>query len=264
MRTMGTSNLKAATILAALAMATPAAAQDGPANWSGLYVGAHGGWASSSTSGTLGYNDAAFPGFTAADIFNPVERDLSDADGWLGGVQIGYNHQISALVIGLEADIAHVEGDASGSFTSADTFTTWNIDSDIHSLATLRGRLGFAAGPLLPYVTGGFAWARSDAENAVTCVGCPVTPWATGDSTESHFGWVAGGGVEWALGSGWSLKSEYLYVDLGRQNHQFVGTAMSGTKEVSPGIYDYRSDSFDSEMTLQTVRLGVNYRFNGH
>lgn len=245
-------------------LALPAAAQDAP-DWSGLYVGAHGGWASSSTSGALGYNDPAFPGITAADVFGSVDRDLIDADGWLGGVQIGYNHQISAIVVGIEADIAHVESDASGSFTTTDTFSTWSIDSDIHSLATLRGRLGFVAGPVLLYGTGGLAWARSTSENNVTCTGCPAAPWATGSATESHFGWVAGGGAEWALGGGWSLKGEYLYVDLGRQNHQFVGTALSGlpADETSPGsgVYHYRSDSFDSEMTLQTVRVGVNYRF---
>jgi len=258
--------MASSVFVAAMALTLPAAAQDAPADWSGLYIGLHGGWASSSTSGALGYNDAAFPNITAVDVFGSVDRDLSDADGWLGGVQIGYSHQVGAIVLGIEADIAHIDGDASGAFTTADGFTTWNITSDIHSLATLRGRLGFVAGPLLIYGTAGPAWARSTSENSVACVGCPVTPWATGEATESHFGWSAGAGAEWALGGGWSLKGEYLYVDLGRQNHQFVGTALSGAPadETSPGsgVYRYQSDSFDSEMTLQSVRVGINYRFS--
>ena len=32
-------------------------------------------------------------------------------------------------------------------------------------------------------------------------------------------GWTAGGGAEYALGYGWSVKGEYLYVDFGVPPH---------------------------------------------
>jgi len=33
--------------------------------------------------------------------------------------------------------------------------------------------------------------------------------------TDRRTGWTVGGGVEYALGCGWSIRGEYLYVDLG-------------------------------------------------
>lgn len=58
-------------------------------NWTGFYIGAHGGygWSNFSGDGTFGPGSAT-------------------AKGFLGGGQLGYNYQIGQFVIGAEADAA--------------------------------------------------------------------------------------------------------------------------------------------------------------
>ncbi len=46
----------------------------------------------------------------------------------------------------------------------------------------------------------------------------------------------------------WSVKGEYLYVDLGRANHSFAFTGL-------PTLND------SAHVTLNVVRAGVNFRF---
>ena len=47
--------------------------------------------------------------------------------------------------------------------------TTWHVTTDWHSLGTLRGRAGIAAGPVLFYGTAGLAWAIVKTDNKVDC-----------------------------------------------------------------------------------------------
>ena len=57
----------------------------------------------------------------------------------------------------------------------------------------------------------------------------------------THLSWTAGGGIEQALGAGWSGKTEYLYAEYGSRDY-FGGP----------------SGSID----VHTVKLGFNYHFN--
>lgn len=62
-------------------------------------------------------------------------------------------------------------------------------------------------------------------------------------------GWTAGGGIEWAFSLGWSMKAEYLYVDLG-----------------SDRFFDPADVSFitrDVDLRQHIVRAGINYRWGG-
>lgn len=259
--------LRTITIAAALAATVTATAQaEGPKAWSGLYIGAHGGAVWGSSTGTLGYDDAAFPGVTAADIFADTKREF-DFKGWSGGGNIGWNWQSGPMVFGIEADMSAVHNtETKFSATTADTFTTWNMESRLYSLGTLRGRLGVSLHDnFMVYGTAGGAWGLVETSNKVTCVGCPTDPWAEGTERKSHLGFAAGGGAEWLLHPNVSLRVEYLYVNLGSVKHTFVGTALSGlpADETSPGsgVYHYKSDSFDHDLTFQTVRGGINIKF---
>ena len=60
-------------------------------------------------------------------------------------------------------------------------------------------------------------------------------------------GWTAGGGVEAVLAPRWTVKAEYLYVDLG--NHG-VFTDTVGGLPVTENI----------KMRTSIVRVGVNYK----
>jgi outer membrane immunogenic protein len=74
-------------------------------------------------------------------------------------------------------------------------------------------------------------------------------------TSNTAVGWTLGGGVEWKFAPAWSLKVEYLYVDLGSQSTT-IGYAYT-----SPG------PSFTSTLTSTVnerdniVRAGLNYKF---
>lgn len=232
-------------------------------NWSGLYLGGHVGYMSGEFAGALTYDDPAFPGIKGSDIFSPHTGSV-DAEGFIGGGQIGFNVQHGRLVWGIVADISGTDVSETASFTTKDGNTTWNIGADIDYVGTVRGKIGLATGSLFLYGTGGFAYAGISANNAVSCVGCPIDPWATGASDKVHTGWVVGGGGEVKLAPRLSLGVEYLYVDLGNEQHTFVGTAHSGTVPVGGGMFDYRSDGIDMDYDFQTVRVLLNYQLYGN
>jgi outer membrane immunogenic protein len=101
-------------------------------------------------------------------------------------------------------------------------------------LGTARGRIGYAFDRLLPYVTGGLATGNVTA--AVPGIG---------SAGNTSTGWTIGAGVELALTGNWTVKAEYLYVDLGT----FDCAACGGTPPAGVGF------------ATNVVRAGVNFRF---
>ncbi|HSP50944.1 MAG TPA: outer membrane protein [Pseudolabrys sp.] len=139
----------------------------------------------------------------------------------------GYNYQMGQAVFGLEGDgdWSNIRGSTSGGActgTSCETRNSW--------LATARGRLGYALGRFMPYVTGGAAFG--DIKTSIAGVG---------DTRTTKTGWTVGGGLEAAIAGPWTAKVEYLYVDLGD-----TGTVVPGANA-----------SFHTNI----VRAGLNYRF---
>ncbi len=134
-------------------------------------------------------------------------------------------------MFGVEGDIDWA--DINGSTTNAcpagcKTSDTW--------LSTVRGRLGYAAGRFMPFVTGGAAFGDIQAST-------PGFPQGSADRT----GWTVGGGLEAALAGHWTAKVEYLYVDLGSFNCGLNCGAGLTTDNVS----------FQANL----LRAGVNYKF---
>jgi outer membrane immunogenic protein len=72
--------------------------------------------------------------------------------------------------------------------------------------------------------------------------------------SQTKAGWVAGAGIEAALGGGWTGKVEYLHMDLGSVS----GTFMSATTFPLRGTF-----VATSRVTDEIMRVGVNYRFGG-
>lgn len=197
--------------------------REGPYNWQGLYLGLNTGY------GWGNDNAASFSAFGGSS--GAINRS-----GWFGGGQVGYNAQFNYLVLGLEADlqgadISDTTGLAGGAFTQASTNIDW--------FSTIRGRIGYAAGPALLYFTGG--WAFADVNSNVTSSSGGTTVSMSSDDIQS--GYTLGGGVEWAFAPNWSLKTEYLYVDLGKETWSSpVGT-------------------YSTDTDFHTARVGLNYRF---
>lgn len=161
-------------------------------DWSGFYIGVHGGygWADSDAEFTNGLAGA-------------VDLDL---DGFFGGGQVGYNFVFgNGLLVGVEADysFAEIDGSALG-------FNATTVSMDINSMASVRARLGYTMDRFLPYVTAGWAWADVDRYNSFT-----------GQTLSENFdGFTVGAGVEYAINMNWSAGLEYRYTDFG--NATFV------------------------------------------
>jgi outer membrane immunogenic protein len=125
-------------------------------NWTGFYVGGH-----------VGYGWAE-------------DNAGVEADGFLGGLQVGYNwHFAPNFVFGIEGDI---------SWTGVESPANVKLDY----IATIRARLGYAVNNVMFYGTGGYA--RTELSTGFT-----------GD------GYALGVGLEWAFSRNWSAKVEYMY-----------------------------------------------------
>jgi outer membrane immunogenic protein len=85
----------------------------------------------------------------------------------------------------------------------------WISQTQERWLVTARGKLGWAVwDKSMVYVTGGAAWAKIDTSEFL--VGNQT---GTGhQESNTRTGWTVGAGYEYALGYGWSIKGEYLYV----------------------------------------------------
>jgi len=239
----------AATAVIALCSAPALAAPPPVFNWTGFYVGGHIG--SSVQHGQLN-------GLPIGSTFiGPVPTPAIEFrnDGVVLGGQLGYNLQLlSNWVAGVEADISRSHRSSSGSFNIPGfpfPGSSGTAEFKTDSFATLRGRLGYAAGNLLFYGTGGLAWTRASlsTSGSAFCFCIPVFvgffPFA---SSDSHWvqGWTAGGGVDYAFAPNWFVRLEYLRVDFGTKN--FVVDPVLGSTLPLASRFD-------------VVRFGLNYKF---
>ena len=233
-----------------------------PYSWTGFYVGINGGyswgpWHSTDLSGVT------------------VDPKV---DGWLGGLQAGYNWQIDQRwVIGLEGDIqitgekdsdpgisitTDVQG--TGNFAAFHTITSTTVANEwkFPWFGTFRGRVGALIDPtLLIYGTGGLAVGNFKVSSAATTttqtfrgvvgtttnpLGPPVTTGGGSVSeTTTRVGWALGAGLEKKFTPNWSAKLEYLYLDFG------TDTFFSDT-----------GSNLDIKLRDHILRVGLNYRFN--
>jgi outer membrane immunogenic protein len=233
--------------LAPITKASPAAAVY---NWTGFYLGANAGygWARNSDRITA-VNDAA--GLIAN---SSIATSLPiDADGFVGGGQIGYNWQISPLwVVGLESDIAWTDLNGNVSVPGPnDTSRIMTGTQKLDWLGTVRGRVGVTpVARTLLFLTGGFAYGQGSLATALTRnTGCAFNNCQQGATSGTLTGWTVGGGAEWAFAANWSAKAEYLYYDLGSLSHGMIDPNFASTFNAS------------ADFTGHIVRLGVNYRF---
>jgi outer membrane immunogenic protein len=210
-------------ILAAAFASTAAQAQDA-SSLEGFHVGVF-----------AGHSSGSYESTTTAEIdHEPSGKDY--------GIQVGWLMPMDAMQWGVVADYSDtsIEGEDSITVQGFDSFSF----HDVNSLATLRARLGFAVGRAVIFGTAGFAMADLDNHMIVSRAGVEVG--RDGDDT-SHTGWAAGFGVEYPVTDRVSVSAEYLRMDLGED-------------DVSLDIGGFPfNDSGD--LALNTLRLGVNFRF---
>lgn len=214
-------------------------------NWTGVYGGLHVGYG----AGMKDWSTSSF------DYI---------AKGPFGGAQLGVNQQIGNWVIGLEGDVSWADikgaqtitvGGGPIAFTSVGSATT-----KIDAIATIAGRLGFAADRWLVYVKGGGAWAHESHTISVTQQTAgpfPFTQIATAAGTEARFGGMAGLGAEYAFLGHWSAKAEYNYFDFGSGPRDVRLTGFLSNGAVStPATF-----TATIPQQIHLFKLGLNYRF---
>ncbi|MGE0769330.1 MAG: outer membrane beta-barrel protein [Hyphomicrobiaceae bacterium] len=197
-------------------------------NWTGFYGGLL-------TGANWGRPDFTFPVGTTT---NP------DYAGYLIGGQVGYDLQTGPLVFGIAADTSYTDGEGGQSCPNGVFFT---CKSKMEQLSMVTGRIGLAHDRALVYVKGGVAFA--DVSLGYSPNGGPTVAALQGllpadSASETMTGWTAGAGFEFAFLGGWSANAEYMYYDLGKEHFN-------------------TASNFDADVTGNTVRFGLNYRF-GH
>jgi outer membrane immunogenic protein len=198
-------------------------------DWTGFYVGVNGGgsWGESRQDHVLN------PSMTTGDF---------PGAGWLAGGTIGFNAQIDQVVYSLEGDLdwARFKG------SSACGLDVLSCTTQSDYLGTVRARLGYVwADRWLPYMTGGAAFGD-------IIQGFSPAVGTNSGTTSNRVGWTVGGGIQVGLAGPWpgkwSIKMEYLYVDLGTFSCTIACSGIAG-------------QITNTTLTEEVARVGVDYRF---
>jgi high affinity Mn2+ porin len=194
-------------------------------DWTGLYIGAHVGFGGGRSQATL--TDPT------------IATDRNVFDGMTGGVQAGYNWRLrSGLLLGAEGDISFPNYMPSSHVVSAAATALSSSEERWDYFASLRGRLGYASGAWLFYVTGGLAFVGERFVN---------TPTGGDEQRALHtrLGWAAGAGIEYVFAPHWTARLEYLY-------RGFENASVA----LPTGAH------YSSSMDFQVVRLGLNRKID--
>lgn len=245
---------------------------DGRDSWTGLYAGAHGGYADGHFKGRT---SVLVPGTATADSIARAESADTGFSSEVLGLQAGYNHQLpGGLVLGIEADISKIRSRATQeSSTNASLIQVQNSEEyalndavgvqskyyhDIDWMSTLRARIGYAPGRhWLIYGTGGAAITderlsrdqfRFEIDSYANNYYLGTTrPAFVEKVSATRFGYTLGAGAEYAVNERFSLKFDYGYSHFGRKDFRFedarAGTgvdwttrAIIGYEEVPPAF----------------------------
>ena len=246
------SSVVASGLVAVSVMATGSSAADLPPvkapvlkapaalwSWSGLYIGGH-------VGASLSITDIADP------LGAPIYGDNVRSPGFIGGGQIGFNHQMGSVVFGVEADVSGVSSGGTNTCfaVSGDSISsTCRVRADLYT--TLTGRIGYAVDRSLLYVKGGAAWTRGSVDMFVNKNDPNRSAVFTSSSSFVTPGWTVGAGVEYALASAWSVKLEYDYLSFRDQD--------VATPYVSGNPFGNAPTTTISQHVHQ-FKLGLNYR----
>jgi len=209
--------------------------QSGSGRWDGSYFGSHIGYADANFDieklGRDTLNNVQSSGSIFAPVVGTPTLRQRDKAGVIYGAFTGYNIQMDNAIVGVELDYTRTNNlkasdGASGPVTAtlADGNNyTLNVDtvtkSKLTDFATFRGRIGYAYGDLLPFLTVGGAVGRFETTTAASITGTNntlATPVATtlADSRKNNFkfGLAAGAGFDFLLAPSVFLRAEYQYL----------------------------------------------------
>jgi opacity protein-like surface antigen len=214
-------------------------------DWAGVYGGVHAGITSGQTdprsmAAPLAQN--ALPNTVITDtVASMISFKESNKQGASYGAFIGVNWQWDDIVLGIEADYTHSSIKANSTSTQARTvrptgttdeyavIATSTSRAKISDWATLRGRVGYAAGMFMPFLTAGVAFGNLDGrattngtwERYDVSGGAPVpypAPFFTGNFAGVvgrrgiTYGGAFGAGIDMQLIPNTFLRAEWQYI----------------------------------------------------
>ncbi|WP_375622666.1 MULTISPECIES: outer membrane protein [unclassified Bartonella] len=98
-----------------------------------------------------------------------------------------------------------------------------------------RGRVGFSAGRVMPYIAGGVAYGQfQDILSIVITGGEPFN--RTSDATKTMIGYTLGGGVDFAMTDHLVVRAEYRYSDFGKKKFKDEIEVKYKTNDFRAGI----------------------------
>jgi outer membrane immunogenic protein len=222
-------------------------------DWTGFYVGGNvgGHWGDDKISTTT---DAG-GGFGAAGAaaIDAASGTRLHPNGFIGGVQGGYNLEGSGGVWGIEVDANWLGGSAmrtlSGIPAPVNVMTN-SIQATFLSTVRMRWGTTMLSDRALIFVTAGFAFETLKTNDTMVHAGGVLT--AT-NNTATQPGLAAGGGVEYAFTDNLSAKAEYLFI-----NVKNVDTTIPGTVAGNPDTIAVTHSYSD-----HIGRFGLNFKFGG-
>jgi high affinity Mn2+ porin len=229
------------------ALPAPPASTD----WTGFYIGGNVGATTGRTSWTATEAGAAVPTLNGSiNLFNSFDA-FEGTGSYFIGMQAGYNYMLpSRFLVGFEADFSAPNTLAGTQTISSALIGQASYNDTVLEFGTARGRIGYAFDRWLVYGTGGVAWAY-DRLTRTQLAGTPAGGTAAVGASEAallwRWGWAAGAGIEVQIAPNWSAKFEYLAAEFGGRPKSFAASAQS----------------FNSDLALQTFRVGVNYQLGG-
>ncbi|MGZ5870916.1 MAG: outer membrane protein [Bradyrhizobium sp.] len=264
--------VSAAAVASALVGITAATAADLPArtytkapvyvepvfNWTGFYIGGNIGYSWGRSANTATLSDLR----TGAIFATATSRN--DVNGVIGGGQFGYNWQMSNWVAGIEADLQGSGERGSTNFTCVGCSDfggdiTSTLTQKLSWFGTLRGRAGVLVTPtVLLYGTGGLAFGEVDTAGSITgSTGNALATILFPGVNNTQVGWTAGAGIEAQIAGNWTMKFEYLYMDLGTVSAgPITATGILATGRIPVAA------SYSAHFTDNIVRVGFNYLLN--
>jgi high affinity Mn2+ porin len=218
-------------------------------DWTGFYAGGHFAYAAGFSNWTATQAGAATPTLSGTlDLFQGYDF-FKGTGSYLLGLQAGYSFMLpSRVVLGVEADVSFPNVLGASQAIASPLIGQAIYRDEVEMSGTLRGRIGYAPGHWLYYVTGGFAYSF-DQFSRTQVSGAAIGGTATGGTVENLFmvpriGGAAGAGVEVALTPRWAARAEYLFTDYGSRGVNFPAGAQR----------------FVSDLAVHSVRIGLDYR----
>jgi outer membrane immunogenic protein len=196
-------------------------------NWTGFYIGGH-----------IGYGWSKQTGVESGGTLFLGDNKLK---GGVAGVHAGYNWQFNQVVVGVEGDVSGTFGNKWSSLvctTNACGGSGTFMKGEMHGLASIRGRLGWAFNnSWMIYATGGWGWGWSK--------GQIFSNTSIDVHSRTLSGGVWGGGIEWKYNPNLSFRLEGL-------SYQFNKTIQTGS-DTGDGSFKFHP--------VSVIRVGASYHF---